>query len=87
MSVTIIQWMPDIRTIFWKTVLISTVYFIPVIRTYFPTPKGVLITGIHGITSLIYASEGATYNHQISTVHIYRVCNLIRVVSNSFNCI
>ena len=38
---------PDIRTIFWKTILISTVYFIPVIRTYFPTPKGVLITGIH----------------------------------------
>ena len=40
---------PDIRTIFWKTVLISTVYFIPVIRTYFPTPKGVLITDIHCI--------------------------------------
>ena len=40
----LIQWMPiirtpDIRTIFWKTVLISTVYSIPVIRTYFLHPR------------------------------------------------
>ena len=37
--------MPIIRTILSKTVLISTV-----IRTYFLTLKGVLITGIHCFT-------------------------------------
>ena len=33
---------PDIRT-FRKTVLVSTILFIPVTRTYFAIPKGVLI--------------------------------------------
>lgn len=37
---------PDIRTIFWETVLVSTVLCIPDIRTYMTIPKSVLITDI-----------------------------------------
>ena len=40
---------PDIRTIIWKTVLVSTVYYMPVIRTLHAVPDDVLITGIHCI--------------------------------------
>ena len=34
----------------WKTVLVSTVLFMPVIRTYIATPKGVLISASTVIT-------------------------------------
>ena len=58
---------PDIRTIIWKTVLVSTVLFIPVIRTYIVTPKGVLIPGIHnifyaGYKNIICSSRRCSYN-------------------------
>ena len=39
---------PDIRTIFWKTVL----YVYTGYKNIFPTPKGVLISDIHCTTNI-----------------------------------
>ena len=34
-----IELVPDIRTLYWKTVMYTPVYFTPVIRTYIASPR------------------------------------------------
>ena len=44
-----IEFVPDIRTLYWKMVAYIPVYFMSVIRTLYAVPDDVLITGIHCI--------------------------------------